>query len=134
MGGVRRERSSPAAAKGANSCGAGPQGLTYHGAPRPKERMSFKSREKKRRYKAAVEKSKRAHAPETARRWFLTLAKKPGRLDCCGNRFERGAEIVYRHEPRETRCLRCADRLEDSKGYRPSLRWERARRVPRAAA
>jgi hypothetical protein len=36
MGGVRRERSSPAAAKGANSCGAGPQGLTLSSAPRPR--------------------------------------------------------------------------------------------------
>jgi hypothetical protein len=51
MGGVRRERSSPAAAKGANSCGAGPQGLTLSSAPRPKERMSFQSRQKKRKYK-----------------------------------------------------------------------------------
>jgi hypothetical protein len=95
--------------------------------------MSFKSREKKRRYKAAVNKSKRAHAPETARRWFLTLAKKPGRFDCCGDRFERGGEVVYRHEPRAVRCLRCADRDPECR-YRPSLRWERARRVPKAVA
>ena len=36
MGGVRRERSSPAAAKGANSCGVGPQGLTLSSPTRPK--------------------------------------------------------------------------------------------------
>jgi hypothetical protein len=68
---------------------------------------------------------------ETARRWFLTLAKKPGRFDCCGDRFDRGAEVVYRHEPRSVHCQRCADRA--GLRYRPSIRWERARRVPRAA-
>jgi ribosomal protein S27E len=94
--------------------------------------VSFKSREKKRRYKAAVKKSKQRHAPETARRWFLTIARKPGACARCGDKLAGGAEVVYRHEPREVRCLRCADRLEDSKGYRPSLRWERARRVPPA--
>jgi hypothetical protein len=65
---------------------------------------------------------------ESARRWFLTLAKKPGVFDCCGARFDRGAEVVYRHKPREVRCVRCAGRLEESKGYRPSVRWDRAHR------
>ncbi len=89
--------------------------------------MSFQSRQKKRRYKRVEAKNRAARrAPETARRWFLTLAKKPGRFACCGRRFERGAEVVYRHEPREVRCLRCADR--ERVPYRPSIRWERANR------
>lgn len=100
--------------------------------------MSFKSREKRRRgkleSKIASARARTNRTEETARRWFLTLARKPGRCSCCGDRFERGAEVVYRHEPREVRCLRCASRLEDSRGFRPSLRWERAKRVPRAAA
>jgi hypothetical protein len=91
--------------------------------------MSYQSRVKKRRHKRIERQARRA--PETARRWFLTLAKKPGRFDCCGDRLERGAEIVYRHEPREVRCLRCADRDPECRN-RPSLRWERAKRVPRA--
>jgi hypothetical protein len=33
--------------------------------------MSFQSREKKRRYKAAGEKPKRRYSSETAKRWFL---------------------------------------------------------------
>ena len=91
--------------------------------------MSFQSRQKKRRYKRIEQKQRRA--PETAKRWFLTLAKKPGKFDCCGIGFDRGAEIVYRHEPREFRCQRCADR--EGLKYRASQRWERARRVPKAA-
>jgi hypothetical protein len=91
--------------------------------------VSYESRQKKRRHKRIDAKARQRRAPETARRWFLTLAKKPGKFACCGDRFERGAEIVYRHDPRETRCVRCAERLEDSKEFRPSLRWERARRA-----
>jgi len=85
--------------------------------------VSYESRAKKRRHKRIERQAKRA--PETARRWFLTLAKKPGRFDCCGDRFERGAEIVFRFEPREVRCQRCADR--EGVRYRASLRWEWAR-------
>jgi hypothetical protein len=93
--------------------------------------VSYQSRAKKRKYKRVERRARRA--PETAKRWFLTLAKKPGRFGCCGDRFERGAEIVYRHKPREVRCVRCAERLEDSRGFRPSMRWERAKRMPKAA-
>jgi hypothetical protein len=89
--------------------------------------VSFQSRQKKRRYKRIEARSRPKRTPETAQRWFLTVAKNPGRYMCCGERFERGAELVYRAQPREVRCVRCASRLEDSKGYRPSLRWERAR-------
>ena len=96
--------------------------------------MSFQSREKKRKYKAAVSKSKRRHSSGTVRRWFLTISRKAGACACCGDRLAAGAEVVYRHEPRETRCLRCAGRLEDSKGYRPSIRWERKQRVTQQEA
>ena len=93
--------------------------------------MSYESRKKKRKYKRAQAKSRRNRTAETAGRWFLHLAKKPGRFECCGGQFERGGEIVFRYEPREIRCVRCAERLEDSKGYRPSLRWEAMRRQQR---
>jgi len=91
--------------------------------------MSFQSREKKRKYKAAVAKSKRRHSSETAKRWFLTISRKAGECNVCGDKLAAGAEVVYRHEPREVRCLRCADRDPESKGYRPSIRWERKQRV-----
>jgi hypothetical protein len=90
--------------------------------------VSFKSREKKRRYKRAVERSKRIRSEETAGRWFLTLARKNCVCACCPSRIGAGGEIVYRHKPREVRCVRCAERLEDSRGFRPSMRWEKARR------
>jgi hypothetical protein len=93
------------------------------------ERMSFESRRKKRRYKRIEAKAKQRRTTATARRWFVTLAKKPGKCSSCGSAFGRGAEIVYRRQPREIRCVRCASRAPDSKGYRPSLRWERKQRV-----
>jgi hypothetical protein len=89
--------------------------------------VSFESRRKKRRYKAAVKRSKRA--PETASRWFLTFARENCRCASCGDRLKWKGEIVYRHEPREIRCVACAGREPDSRGFRPSLRWERANRA-----
>jgi ribosomal protein S27E len=91
--------------------------------------MSFQSREKKRKHKAAVAKSKRRHSSETAKRWFLTISRKAGACAVCGDKLPARAEVVYRHEPREVRCVRCASRLEDSSGFRPSIRWERKQRV-----
>jgi ribosomal protein S27E len=92
--------------------------------------MSFQSRQKKRRYKRAVEKSKRHYADETAESWFLTLAKRDGKCSKCGDRLKRGAEVVYRHRPCEVRCVRCGQRSQDSAGFRLSLRWEKVRRKP----
>ena len=94
--------------------------------------MSYESRQKKRRHKRIEAKARQRRSPESARRWFLTISKQAGTFNCCGLRFERGAEIVYRHEPRELRCLSCADRDPEC-SYRPSIRWERKNRVPRAA-
>jgi len=88
--------------------------------------VSFESRRKKRAYKRATVKSRRTG--ESARRWFLTLAKKSGRFVCCGRRFEQGDEILYRHEPREVRCPGCAER--EGLGFRRSQRWERAAARP----
>jgi hypothetical protein len=87
--------------------------------------MSYESRAKKRRYKRIAAKQRRSSA--SAERWFLTLAKKPGRCSRCRIGFERGAEIVYKHVDREVRCLSCGEREPDSKGFRLSLRWERSR-------
>ena len=96
--------------------------------------MSFQSRDKKRRHKAVTNKAKRKRSSETAKRWYLTLASKPGLCATCPARIARGGEIVYRHEPRETRCVRCGSRREDSKGARPSMRWEAMRRQQRKGA
>src|SRR5215208_2312635 len=89
--------------------------------------MSYSSRQRKRRYKRIAAKMKRSRTSESAHRWFLTVAKKPGRCSCCRRSFKRGSEIVYRHEPKEVRCLRCGQREPDSRGFRLSLRWERVK-------
>jgi len=91
--------------------------------------MSYEARQKKRRHKRVETKASQRRSSESAKRWFLTLAKKSGKFSCCGGGFERGAEIVYRHESRAFRCVRCAERDPESKGYRPSIRWERKQRA-----
>jgi hypothetical protein len=93
--------------------------------------VSYESRRKKGAYKRGAAKARRS--PETPKRWFLTLAKRPGRCGGCGDRFERGTQFVYRHEDRAVRCLRCADADPECR-YRASQRWEKARRVPRLVA
>jgi hypothetical protein len=95
--------------------------------------MSYESRQKKRHHKRTEAKARQKRSPDAARRWFLTVAKHPGRFACCGRRFERGAEIVYRHEPREVRCVGCAERDPDSQRFRASQRWERRHGLPKAA-
>jgi hypothetical protein len=95
--------------------------------------MSYQSRQRKRRYKRLEAQAKRKRSAGTAQRWFLTLARKPGKCGRCGDGFGRGAEIVYRHEGRDVRCLHCADRDPEARSYRASMRWERARRLPKAA-
>jgi len=99
--------------------------------------VSYQSRDKKRRYKAATKKAKKKafRSSDTAKRWFLTIARKDCCCACCSVVLRRGRDIVYRHEPKEIRCLRCAERNADSKGYRTSLRWvqqnkRKARRGP----
>lgn len=77
--------------------------------------MSF-SRQKKRRYKSAVKRSKRDHAAETQQRWFLTLVTRKATVCAvCGLKLVKGGEMVYRHEPVEVRCVhrgRARARLE----------------------
>ena len=88
--------------------------------------MGYKSREKKRKYRAeqnAVAKSKRLHEKATGRRWFLTLVRRDCACAWCGRVLRRGGEMVYRHRPRENRCVRCADADPESKGYRTSRKW-----------
>jgi hypothetical protein len=80
---------------------------------------------------AKVKRSKREHAAETAARWFLTVARSKAACARCGAVIPVDGEMVYRHQPREWRCLPCGTRLKDSKGYRPSIRWERAQRAKR---
>jgi hypothetical protein len=89
--------------------------------------MSYESRKRKRANKRIEARARSKRTEETARRWFLTIAKAAGRFGCCGRRFDRGDEIVFRYQPKTVRCVACASRDPESKGFTPSIRWERAR-------
>jgi hypothetical protein len=110
--------------------------------------VGYKQRERKRRKEAAQKRARavaRAKA-ETLRdvrrdhghklgssrsKWWLTPLRSTACCARCAVVIREGRDAVYRHEPREVRCIRCADGLEDSKGYRPSLQWERKRSAER---
>ena len=91
--------------------------------------MGFKQRERKRKRRAAVRSAQQRSrdSGSSAGKWWLTITTR--KCCCavvdCGVILPEGTEVVYRHEPRETRCVRCAERLEDSRSYRTALRWER---------
>ncbi len=88
--------------------------------------MSYRSRESKRRKKAAVAKTKRQHRPEMASRYYLTKVKHPCRCSSCGCKLAVRADMVYRHDGPVTLCVRCADR-DPLVDYRLSQRWEKER-------
>jgi hypothetical protein len=99
------------------------------------ERMGFKQRERKRKRKAAVRSAQaRSRASgSSADKWWLTITT---RKCCCSNPACRailkvGAQVVYRHSPMTTLCVRCADRDPEARRYRASARWERTRRRPK---
>lgn len=85
--------------------------------------MSYKSRERKRRKRAAIASTKREFATVTATRYYLTPVKHDCRCSSCGGVLKAGKPMVYRQAGPVTLCVPCADsdRLVD---YRPSIRWE----------
>jgi len=93
--------------------------------------MGFKQRESKRKKRAAVAASQRTarESGSSARKWWLTLVTKDTCCARCAGVLRAGREMVYRHAPREALCLPCAE--ADGLCYRPSVRWERARRARR---
>jgi hypothetical protein len=87
--------------------------------------MSFKSREKKRRAKLAISKSRRDNKEKMAGRHYLTIVSRTCSCNGCGGRLQEGRECVYRHTPREILCLHCARARKLQP--RPSERWEQWR-------
>ena len=100
-------------------------------ARRPEERMSFKTRERKRRKRiassAAQLQSRRTGS--SAAKWWLTPLTKTGCCARCGRVLRRGRDGVYRHAPGELLCIPCADTTKVF--YRPSLRWQQRERERR---
>jgi len=92
--------------------------------------MGFKQRERRRKAKAAAKsaQSRSRESGSSADKWWLTLLCSKQCCARCGLVIREGGEAVYRHTPREVRCMPCAEQREDSKGYRPSLKWEQARK------
>ena len=85
--------------------------------------MSYKSRQKKRKYKAAIKSAVAKQREAHADRHYLTIVKR----DCCCNRCGTSLrvgrhECVYRHTPCEVLCLDCANR--ERIAYRLSRKWE----------
>jgi hypothetical protein len=94
--------------------------------------MSFRSRERKRRKRAALNRDQaRAHRSGSAsHRWYLTILIKA--CSCnnpeCGRHMRPGRkgdprEIVYRREPRTILCVDCAQRLGLWPEVRLSRKW-----------
>jgi hypothetical protein len=100
--------------------------------------MGFKQRERRRTKKFARERSQKEArgSGSSAGWWWLTPVSRD---TCCARPacrtvLRRGGEMVYRHEPLEALCVRCADR--ERIFYRPSLAMEaefRRRRKGRRA-
>lgn len=89
--------------------------------------MSFRSREKKRRTRVAVARSKREHGDVMRTRYYLTIVKSPARCSACGKHLRVGEEMVYRKDGPVTLCVPHADE-DPLVEYRTSTRWEKGRR------
>jgi hypothetical protein len=92
--------------------------------------LSYRSRERKRRAKAAIAKTKRESSSVISVRYYRTIVKHACRCSACGGRLRIGGEMVYRHNGPVTLCIGCADK-DPLVNYRLSLRWERAQRARR---
>ena len=88
--------------------------------------MSYRSRESKRRKKAAVAQVKREHSGVMRTRYYRTKVKRACRCSACGCKLAVGADMVYRHDGPVTLCVRCAD-ADPLVDYRLSQRWEKER-------
>jgi hypothetical protein len=92
--------------------------------------MSYRSREAKRRKKAAIRAARGEHRERMDARYYLTKVKRPCSCSACGFKLKMGNDLVYRRAGPVTLCLRCADR-DPLVDYRLSLRWERAQETKR---
>ena len=97
--------------------------------------MSYKSREAKRRKRAALNTAQQGQARDrkarrpasTPGKWWLTITSRVTCCARCAGILREGREMVFRKVPQEALCVACADRAGIH--YRPSARWEQSRRV-----
>jgi hypothetical protein len=100
--------------------------------------VSFKQRERARRRRSrakeagAIMRSQKVSRAtgSSAGKWWLTplTSTQACAIPTCRTVIREEQDAVYRHQPREVRCVRCAERDPKSANYRPSARWERERR------
>jgi hypothetical protein len=92
--------------------------------------MGFKQRERKRKQRAAMgsAQAESRRSGSSADKWWLTPLVSTTCCARCGLVLREGTDAVYRHTPREARCVRCADQDPASSSYRASARWEQANR------
>lgn len=89
--------------------------------------MSFRSRESKRKKKAAMSAAQsKAGATGLAPRWWLTIVTRDTCCARCALVLRIGAAMVYRSQPREALCPACAETAGVK--FRPSVAWEQQRR------
>lgn len=88
--------------------------------------MGFEQRQARRRTKAATGRAQ-AQARSTgssASQWWLTPVRHTTACAVCGAVLRPAAHMIYRPQPQEARCQRCADH-DPNVTYRPSLAWEK---------
>ena len=89
--------------------------------------MSYASRAKKR----AIAAAKYKKSDVMKGRHYLTIVTRKTCCARCAGLLKLGAEMVYRHTPREALCTLCAT-ADPSIHARPSTRWtDQRRRAPR---
>lgn len=89
--------------------------------------MSFKSRERKRRMRAAQRTARQRHGEVMKGRWYLTIVKRDCCCNRCGRALRKGGDLIYRHSPKEVICTLCADR--EGVKFRTSRVWEMRRKA-----
>lgn len=87
--------------------------------------MSYASREKKRRKRAAIGNVRTKHGEAMKARHYLTIVQRDCCCNDCGKRLRKGGEAIFRYEPKEIICTGCAERRGIK--YRTSRSWERKR-------
>jgi hypothetical protein len=88
--------------------------------------MSYRSRESKRRKKAAIRAVKNEHGDVMAERYYLTRVKRECQCSSCGSKLRVNTDMVFRKSGPVTLCVRCADN-DPLVDYRLSTRWEKAK-------
>lgn len=88
--------------------------------------VSYRSRESKRRKKAAVAQVKRERSDVMRTRYYRTPVKRACRCSGCGRQLKERQEMVFRKDGPVTLCVPCADR-DPLVDYRLSQRWEKER-------